>query len=93
MRRRLKAECCGTLESANAMNSGVKDAAHRTLPTGRCWLDICGWWAILSAEETLRSTQTSATHTNTPPPRQCYRSAESDPPPKQYLLCEGPWGS
>ena len=29
---------------------------------------------------------------NTQPPHQCYCSAESDPPPKEYLLCGGPLG-
>uniref|UniRef100_A0A3B4BWA3 C-type lectin domain-containing protein n=1 Tax=Pygocentrus nattereri TaxID=42514 RepID=A0A3B4BWA3_PYGNA len=35
-----------------------QDAAHRTLPTGRCWLDVFGWWTILSPAATLRCLKT-----------------------------------
>ncbi|KAL7850803.1 hypothetical protein SRHO_G00201520, partial [Serrasalmus rhombeus] len=35
-----------------------QDAAHRTLPSGRCWLDIFGWWTVLSPAATLRCLKT-----------------------------------
>uniref|UniRef100_A0AAR2J4K3 Cyclin-dependent kinase 12 n=1 Tax=Pygocentrus nattereri TaxID=42514 RepID=A0AAR2J4K3_PYGNA len=78
----------GQADESNGVQSD-EDAAHRKLLAGYFWLVGCSQ-SSSDAEVVKNSSSTAvsdplvpAQHTLTPPPpRQCYCSAENDPPPK-----------
>ncbi|KAI4881491.1 hypothetical protein NFI96_021818 [Prochilodus magdalenae] len=78
-------------QDAAPQDSAPQDSA----PQDSAPQDAVGWIVLVDDFQSSGDTEVSKTtsvsdHTNAPPPRQCHRSAENDPPPTSYLLCGDP---